>query len=89
MNTRNVLASARVLAVALFASLFIAACGGSGSSTEPVDTRVTPPTTGTVGLLFTDKPTDDYESIELIVSGATLIGEDDSHHVLFTSEPGA
>jgi hypothetical protein len=88
MNTRNVLASARVLAVALSASLFIAACGGSGSSMEPVDTRVTPPTTGTVGLLFTDKPTEDYESIELIVSGATLIGEDDSHHVLFTSEPG-
>ena len=88
MNTRNVLASARVLAVTLFASLFIAACGGSGSPTEPVDTPVTPPTTGTVGLLFTDKPTEDYESIELVVSGATLIGEDDSHHALFTSEPG-
>lgn len=86
MTTRNVLASMRMLAVALLASLFVAACGGSSS--EPQDTQTVQPTTGTVVLLFTDKATEEYSSIVLEVSEASLIGEDDSHHVLFTSQPG-
>ena len=87
MNTRNVLVSARVLAVALFGSFFLAACGGSSDSPEPADTQTTQPSVGTVGLLFTDMPTEMYDSIVLTVSEATLIGEDDSHHVLFISDP--
>lgn len=86
MDTRNVLASTRMLAMALLASLFVAACGGSSS--EPANTQAVQPTTGTVVLLFTDKPTEEFSSIVLEVSEATLIGDDDSQHVLFTSEPG-
>ena len=87
MITRNVLASARMLAVALLVSLFVAACGGSGSSTEPEVTQATPPATGTVSLLFTDLPTDAYDSIWLFVSEAILIGDDDSQQVLFSADP--
>ncbi len=78
--------SVRIAAATLFVSLFAAACGGSSS--EPADTQTAQPATGTVVLLFTDKPTDEYRSIVLTVREATLIGEDDTHHVLFTSEPG-
>ena len=90
MTTRNVLTSARVAAAALIASLLLAACGGGGSDTspEPDDTQTTEPNTGTVGLLFTDMPTDMFDSIVLTVSEASLIGGDDSHHVLFASDPG-
>jgi hypothetical protein len=78
-----------MLVATLFTSLFLAACGGgSDNSAEPADAQTAQPNTGTVVLLFTDKPTEDYSSIVLTVSEATLIGEDDSHHVLFTSEPG-
>lgn len=88
MTTRNVLTSARVAAAALFGSLFLAACGGGGSdsSLDPVDTQTTQPSTGTVGLLFTDLPTDAYDSIILKFSAATLIGDDDSQQVLFEDE---
>lgn len=85
MITRNVFATARALAMTLCASLLLAACGGSS---DPADPQTAQPSTGTVVLLFTDKPTDEYSSIVLTVSEATLIGEDDSHHVLFSSEPG-
>jgi len=86
MKTRNVLASARLFAATLFISLFVAACGGGSS--EPADTQAAQPNTGTVGLLFTDLPTDAFSSIVLTVSEASLIGSDDSHHVLFSSAPG-
>jgi hypothetical protein len=82
MDTRNVCASARSAAVALVALLFVAACGGSSSPEPEVEEK---PTTGTVGLLFTDMPTELFDSIVLTVSGASLIGGDDSHHVLFDS----
>jgi hypothetical protein len=75
-----------MLAVALIASLFVAACGGG--SPEPADSQTAQPNTGTVALLFTDMPTDMFSSIVLTVSEATLIGSDDSHHVLFSSAPG-
>ena len=82
MDTRNVFASGRSVAVALVALLFVAACGGSSSPEPEVEEQ---PTTGTVGLLFTDMPTDMFDSIVLTVSGASLIGGDDSHQVLFDS----
>lgn len=84
MNTWNVRAPLRIVAAALFAVFFIAACGGSGSSQESAQE----PSTGTVGLLFTDLPSDIYSSIVLTVSEATLIGGDESHEVLFTAAPG-
>ena len=83
MITRNVYACLRSAALAILAVLFVAACGGSSSEPESPQQ----PTTGTVGLLFTDMPTEMYESIVLTVSEATLIGGDDSHHVLFDNSP--
>jgi hypothetical protein len=67
----------------IFSVIFVAGCGG-GSSTEPEVAPVTPlPATGTVGLLFTDAPTDEFESILLTVTEAILIGGDEKQHVLF------
>jgi len=40
------------------------------------------PTTGTVALLFTDKPTDEFSAIKLDVVEAILIGGEE-HQVLF------
>lgn len=84
MNTRKILASLRAAALALAASMFVVSCGGSGTSTP--DKGATPPQTGTVGLWFTDLPSDDYTSIVLTASSAVLIGGDDSQQVLFDGE---
>ena len=81
MNTRKRHAGLRNVFVALLAAFFITACGGgSGSSTEPLPEPVN---FGSVGLWFTDLPTDDFDSITLIVSAAYLLGGDDSRQVLF------
>ena len=80
MNTRNVNASVRFLATALFVSMFVAACGGSSGSDAEVQDQ---PTTGTVGLLLTDAATDMYREINFVVREAILIGGDDSQEVLF------
>ncbi len=85
MHTRNVFASARIVAAALLVSSFVAACGGSGGSDGDAQNQ---PATGTVGLLLTDAPTDMYREINLVVREAILIGGDDSQEVLFDgSEP--
>ena len=56
MNTQSVIDVLRLPVLMLVLSLFIAACGGSSSGgDQPAPT----PTTGTVALLFTDKPTDE------------------------------
>lgn len=85
MNTRKRPASLRTFVVALLASFFVAACGGSGSSTEPLPDPVGI-NFGTVGLWFTDLPSEDFQSIIMTVNSATLIGSDDAHHVLFEGE---
>jgi hypothetical protein len=71
----------------LAASLVISACGGGsggGSNTgSGNDNPVAPkPTTGTLGIVFTDKATDEFESIKLSVNEAVLLS-DDGQHVLF------
>ena len=50
-------------------SVFLAACGGGGSSGPEG------PGTGTVALLLTDLPTDDLKAINFDVVEATLIGD--------------
>lgn len=76
----------RILAL-ICAAFAISACGG-GSTTEPSQTGSSTSETGTVGLLFTDAPTDDFESIFLNVREAVLIGGDEQQHFLFQgSEP--
>ncbi len=82
------LATVRAVFASLAVALIVSACGSSGSSPEP-DTSVVPVSDiGTVGVLFTDAPTDEYSAIKLNVIEAILIGGDDSQQVLFQgSEP--
>ena len=84
MRTHNLSATIRMQLLAIFSVIFVAGCGGGGSSAEPEVAPVTPlPSTGTVGLLFTDAPTDEFESILLTVTDAILIGGDDKQEILF------
>ena len=83
MNASQFFSTNRVPLLALVISLFLVACGGSSSN----DTSVAQPTTGTIGLLFTDKPTDEFSAIKLNVVEAILIS-DGGHQTLFQgSEP--
>ena len=87
MNARKILAAFRTVLAVLVASVFVVSCGGGGSGTSAQpDTSVMPPDTGMVGLWFTDLPSDDYTSILLTVSEASLIGGDDSQEILFQGE---
>lgn len=81
MNTPNTLFSLRLPILALAISLFVAACGGGTDTTDSVTPAPTA-TTGTVALLFTDKPTDEFSEIKLDVIEAVLIG-DEGHQSLF------
>lgn len=86
MKMKLGVATLRATFIAIAAALFIAGCGSSTSTPEPEEDQG--PDVGTVGILFTDLPTNDFESIELDVVEAILIGGDDSQAVLFEgSEP--
>jgi hypothetical protein len=77
--------------VALAASLIITACGGGSSTSEqPAANNDPQPTTGTVFLLLTDKPTDELSEINIELEGAVLIGGEnvDGQQVLYELEPG-
>ena len=69
------------IAFILLTSFALAACGGGSSSN---DDSAPPPvaTTGTVGLFFTDKPTDEFSEINVRVVEAILIGGD-GQQILF------
>lgn len=68
------------IVVTLITALLLVACGGGGSeSSNQNPTRAT----GTVGLLFTDLPTDEFSEINLNVVSAVLIGGD-SQQTLFS-----
>ncbi len=87
MQTQFVLTAVRTSLVTLASALLIAACGG-GSSTE--NSAVQPPPVdvsepGTVGLLFTDKPSEEFVAIKLNILEAILIG-DAGHVQLFEGE---
>jgi hypothetical protein len=88
MSIPEKLLRARFSGLALAASLFISACGGGSSTPESPAVNPPVPETGTVGLLFTDKPTDEFSAIKLNVVEAILIGDDNGQQVLFQgSEP--
>lgn len=80
-------ATVRVHLVALAAALFLSACGGSSGGAPAVETPA--PTTGTFGLFVTDKPSEIFMAINLDITGAVLIGGDDSQQVLFDVAHGA
>lgn len=81
------ISTTRIAVAALAASLFMSACGGSGSGNDPVMPEPAP-TTGQVALLFTDKPTDEFSEIKFNVLKAILIGGEgvDGQQVLFEGE---
>ena len=84
MNALKIIASFRAQLLAVAAIFIIVACGG-GSGTAPTSVVNPQPgtSTGTVGLFFTDAPTDEFESILLTVTEAILIGGDEQQHFLF------
>ena len=59
------------------AALILASCGGGSGDNGPQ------PTTGTIAILFTDRPTDEFSEIKLNVTEAILIGGGNSQQVLF------
>jgi hypothetical protein len=68
------------LVALLMAALILAACNsGSSSGTAAVSSS---PTTGSVGILLTDGPTDQFCSIMLIVNAVKLIS-DEGHVTIF------
>ena len=88
MNIQRFLSFTRLALVSLVPLAFLSACGGSADSSSGPQPVSALPTTGTVGLLFTDKPTDEFSAIKLNVVEAILIGGDDGQQTLFEgSEP--
>lgn len=75
MNDIIISRSVRTACLVLAGSYLFAACGGGGST----DTAAPPPgvtvNTGTIGILLTDAPADEFSAINLDVTEATLIGE--------------
>ena len=67
----------KLVSVALAASIFLGACGSGSSTNEEPAANQPQPTTGTVVLLLTDKPTDDLSEINVALEGAVLIGGED------------
>ena len=73
--------------VAATAALVLASCGGGSGNNDNLNSNPTP-TTGTIAVLFTDRPTDEFSQIKLNVTEAILIGGDNAQQVLFQgSEP--
>lgn len=88
MNISTIYNRASLLVLALALALFATACGGGSSSNNDNPGTGPTPATGTVALLFTDKPTDEFSAIKLNVVEAILIGNDDGQQGLFKgSEP--
>jgi Domain of unknown function (DUF4382) len=73
----------RLVALVLASSLLLVSCGGSGGN----DSNGQEATTGTIALLFTDRPTDDFSAIKLNVIEATLIGGNSPQILFQGSEP--
>ncbi|MBW2187473.1 MAG: DUF4382 domain-containing protein, partial [Deltaproteobacteria bacterium] len=60
----------------LVCSLVLFACGGGGSSSS--DTGSTETTTGSVAVLVTDAPSDEFKAIEVTITGISLIDDEDN-----------
>ena len=88
MSTSTTFTQTRLALLALVASLFIASCGSGGNNSKASNNPTA--TTGTIALLFTDRPTDEFSAIKLNVTEAILIGGNSAsgQQILFQgSEP--
>ena len=88
MSTSTTFTQTRLALLALAASLFIASCGSGGNNSKASNNPTA--TTGTIALLFTDRPTDEFSAIKLNVTEAILIGGNSAsgQQILFQgSEP--
>ncbi len=72
-------------ALVLVSSLLLFACGGSGGSSGDNSRTVS---TGSVGILVTDAPSDDFKAIEVTVNGISLIAEDSDPIEIWSSADG-
>ena len=63
----------------IIATLAIAGCGGSSSSS--------PPATGKLAVVITDGPTDQYEQILITLDRMLLLGGDGGHQVVYDGPP--
>ena len=67
-------------ALILFSSLLLFACGGSGGSSSVA--------TGSVGILVTDAPSDDFDAIEVTLNSISLIADESNPIEIWSSESG-
>lgn len=59
-------------------SLGLFACSGGGGSSSSSDDSSAATTTGSVAVLVTDAPSDEFKGIEVTVTGISLIDDDDN-----------
>ena len=85
MSVSGIASRARMPILAVISSLVLAACGGGAGTAQQPDVQPPPPqpTTGIVGLVITDKPTEMFSAINLDIEQAVLLGGDDSQVTLF------
>ncbi|MBW2185645.1 MAG: DUF4382 domain-containing protein [Deltaproteobacteria bacterium] len=57
----------------LICSLVLFACGGGGGSSSSTE-----PTTGSVAVLVTDAPSDEFKAIDITITGISLIDDEDN-----------
>ena len=65
--------------------LFLAACGGGGGGGDSASNTVSSGGTGSVGLLLTDGPTDDFDAVNITVVKVELLS-DSGHFTIFQGE---
>jgi len=84
MNVSTGLGWARMPMLAAVVSLFLSACGGGAGTTTNPPVVVPPPPqpTGIIGLVITDKPTEEFSAIKLDIVQAVLLS-DDGQELLF------
>lgn len=74
MSGLNYLRNVRMTVAVLAVISFLAACGGSSNENTPPPPPVTSTPMGTVVLLLTDAPSEDFSEINLEITEAKLIG---------------